>query len=62
MFRSGAGRDKINYLVLVIISSKSDNVLDGGLQCLQLEKEDGILVREGVLYVTVFDKVEERTG
>ena len=29
MFGSGAGRDRINYLVLVIISSKSDNGLDG---------------------------------
>ena len=31
MFGSGAGRDRINSLVLVIISSKSDNGLDGGL-------------------------------
>ena len=31
MFGSGAGRDRINSLVLVIISSKSDNRLDGGL-------------------------------
>ena len=27
-----------------------------------LEWEDGILVREGVHYVTVFNKREERTG
>ena len=31
MFGSGTGRDKINHLVVVIISSKSDNGLDGGL-------------------------------
>ena len=31
MCGSGAGRDRINSLVLVIISSKSDNGLDGGL-------------------------------
>ena len=31
MFGSGAGRDRINYLVLVIISTKSDNGLDGCL-------------------------------
>ena len=31
MFGSGAGRDRINSRVLVIISSKSDNGLDGGL-------------------------------
>ena len=31
MFGSGAGRDRINSLVLVIISLKSDNGLDGGL-------------------------------
>ena len=31
MFGSGAGRDRINYLVLVIQSSKSDNGLDGSL-------------------------------
>ena len=31
MFGSGAGRDRINSLVLVIISSKSDNGLDEGL-------------------------------
>ena len=31
MFGSGAGRDRINSLVLVIISSISDNGLDGGL-------------------------------
>ena len=30
MFGSGAGRDRINSRVLVIISSKSDNGLDGG--------------------------------
>ena len=28
MFGSGAGRDRIHSLVLVIISSKSDNGLD----------------------------------
>ena len=31
MFGIGAGRDKIYSLVFVIISSKSDNGLDGGL-------------------------------
>ena len=31
VFGSGAGRDRINSLVLVIISSKSDNGMDGGL-------------------------------
>ena len=31
MFGSEAGRDRIHSLVLVIISSKSDNGLDGGL-------------------------------
>ena len=31
MFGSGPGRDRINSIVLVIISSKSDNRLDGGL-------------------------------
>ena len=31
MFGSAAGRDKINSLVLVIISSKSNNGLDGGI-------------------------------
>ena len=31
MFGCGAGRDRIYSLVLVIISSKSDNELDGGL-------------------------------
>ena len=31
MFGSGAGRDRINYLVLVILSSKLDNGLDEGL-------------------------------
>ena len=31
MFGSGAGRDRINSLVLVIISSKPDDGLDGGL-------------------------------
>ena len=31
MFGSGAWRDRINDLVLVILSSKSDNGLDGGL-------------------------------
>ena len=30
MFGIGAGRDRKNFLVLVIISSKSDNGLDGG--------------------------------
>ena len=31
MFGSGAGKDGIHSLVLVIISSKSDNGLDGGV-------------------------------
>ena len=31
MFGCGAGRDRINSLVLLLISIKSDNRLDGGL-------------------------------
>ena len=31
MFGSGVGRNRVNSLVLVIIPSKSDNGLDGGL-------------------------------
>ena len=41
MFRSGAGRNMINSLVLVIISSESDNGLDGGLYT-------RILIRSGL--------------
>ena len=41
MFGSGAGRDMINSLVLVIISSKSDNGLDGGLYTI-------IIIRSGL--------------
>ena len=46
MFGSGAGRDRINYLVLVIISSKSDDGLDGGLYT-------RILIRSGLCIFTM---------
>ena len=45
MFGSGAGRDRINYLVLVIIS-KSDNGLDGGLYT-------RIIIRSGLSIFTM---------
>ena len=46
MFASGAGRDRINCLVLVIISSKSDNGLDGGLYT-------RIIIRSGLSIFTM---------
>ena len=46
MFGSGAGRDRINSRVLVIISSKSDNGLDGGLYT-------RIIIRSGLSIFTM---------
>ena len=46
MFGSGARRDRINSLVLVIISSKSDNGLDGGLYT-RIIIRSGIVVLDG---------------
>ena len=46
MFGSGAGSDRINYLVLVIISSKSDNGLDEGLYTI-------IIIRSGLTIFTM---------
>ena len=46
MFGSGAGRDKINSLVLVILSSKSENGLDGGLYT-------RIIIRSGLSIFTM---------
>ena len=45
MFGRGAGRDRINSLVLVIIS-KSDNGLDGGLY-------NRIIIRSGLSIFTI---------
>ena len=46
MFVSGAERDRINSRVLVIISSKSDNGLDGGLYT-------RIIIRSGLSIFTM---------
>ena len=46
MFGSGAGRDRINSLILVIISSKSDNGLNGGLYT-------RIIIRSGLSIFTM---------
>ena len=46
MFDSGAERDRINTIVLVIISSKSDNGLDGSLYT-------RITIRSGLRIITM---------
>ena len=46
MFGSGAGRDRINSIVLVIISSKLNNGLDGGLY-------NRIIIRYGLSMFTM---------
>ena len=46
MFGSGAGRDRLNSLVLIILSSTSDNAVDGGLYT-------RIIIRSGLSIFTM---------